>query len=50
MEDTSGLSGPGHYNKLALLMKWPLSEVSLYTFMGTRALASSNSCLCNVNC
>ena len=25
MEDTSGLSGPGHYNKVALLMRWPLT-------------------------
>ena len=30
MEDTSGLSGPGHYNKVALLMRWRLIEVSLY--------------------
>ena len=30
MEDASGLSGPGHYNKVALLMRWTLSEVSLY--------------------
>ena len=30
MEDTSGLSGPGHYNNVALLLRWPLSEVSLY--------------------
>ena len=29
MEDTSGLSGPGHYDKVALLLRWPLSEVSL---------------------
>ena len=27
MEDTSG---PAHYNKVALLMRWPPIEVSLY--------------------
>ena len=30
MEGTSELSGPGHYNKVALLLRWPLSEVLLY--------------------
>jgi len=33
MENTFGLSIPGHYNEVALLMRWPLSEVSLYLAM-----------------
>ena len=28
MEDTSGLSGPGHYNKVTFVMRWSLSEHS----------------------
>ena len=30
MENTFGLAGPGHYNEVASLLKWPISEVSLY--------------------
>ena len=30
MENTFGLAGPGHYNEVASLKKWPLSEGSLY--------------------
>jgi len=30
MENTFGLSRPGHYNEMVLLMRWLLSEVSLY--------------------
>ena len=32
MENTFGVSRPGHYNE-ALLMRWPLSEVSLYRML-----------------
>ena len=30
MGKKSGLSRPGHYNEVALLPRWPQSEVSLY--------------------
>ena len=32
MENMLGLFRCGHYNEVALLLKWPLSEVSLYVF------------------
>ena len=45
MEDTSGLSDPGHYNKVALLMRWPLSEVycTLYFSSTLNELQKSRS-------
>ena len=30
MENMFGFAGPGHYNEVASLLRWPLSEVSLY--------------------
>jgi len=30
MENMLGLFRCGHYNEVALLLRWPLSEVSLY--------------------
>ena len=30
MENMLGLFKCGHYNEVALLLRWPLSEVSLY--------------------
>ena len=30
MENTFGLAGLGHCNEVALLLRWPLSEVLLY--------------------
>ena len=27
-----GLAGLGHYNEVASLLRWPLSEVSLYKY------------------
>ena len=32
MENMLGLFRCGHYNEVALLLRWPLSEVSLYQF------------------
>ena len=32
MENMLGLFRCGHYNEVALLLRWPLSEVSLYNY------------------
>ena len=33
MENMLGLFRCGHYNEVALLLRWPLSEVSLYCIL-----------------
>ena len=35
MENIFRLAGPGHYNEVASLLRWPLSKVSLYEITPT---------------